>query len=357
MYRFLVFSDLHLNAWTYGSTVSLDWNSRLGRQRDIVCGMLEYAKHNGINSVLFCGDFFHTPGRINTEVLEAAAAIKKATKTYGVHIYALLGNHDMKTALISSINVLEDPYFHPILYAEHFMTEDGIPVSAMPYTEDPEALRSFFAEIKDHEGHERVVMLHQGVRDVELNSKGFTLNEILSPDMIPENVIQAFAGHYHSYKRVSDKLIIPGSLMQLTWADKGETRGFLDVRYDGNIHVRQIDTSKAEAFSSFQVTGPAQKFVEVTSEWLLNTPHAEIESAVKNNFVRAISPIREPRRKQLETMHPASLEIVPVEDTEKLLDEVDVARFESMSELFEEYVVHCGIDNDLASVGRQIVNT
>jgi DNA repair exonuclease SbcCD nuclease subunit len=321
-----------------------------------VNAMLQYAESAGIRTILFCGDFFHTPSRVNTEVLEAAASIIQNANGHDIHIYALMGNHDMKTDRLSSINVLHGSHFHPICFAQHFDTVDGIPVSALPYTEDPEILANFLRQVSNRND---ILLLHQGVRDVELNSKGFTLNEILGPDMIPDSVIQAFSGHYHSHKKVSDKLIIPGSLMQLTWADKGETRGFLDVRYDGVLHVRHIDTSDTSYIEGFtkHISG-ANKFVEITSDFLLHSTLQEIKSAVVNNFVRVVTsrPLSPKIHKQLLDMRPFSLEVVSEESSEKLLDEVDATKFESMTELFEEYVTHCGLEEELAAEGRRIVN-
>ena len=91
--------------------------------------------------------------------------------------------------------------------------------------------------------------MHQGVGGVEVNSKGFTLNEILTPDLIPDHCAMAFTGHYHSNRAVTSNLIIPGSTVQLNWGDKNETRGWLDVQVDKDrVHQVTLVPSNSSQF-------------------------------------------------------------------------------------------------------------
>ncbi|MHA2377599.1 MAG: hypothetical protein ACXAB9_15715, partial [Candidatus Thorarchaeota archaeon] len=71
-FRFIIFSDLHLHLWTYGSKLVAGRNQRLLDQINVLHQMFEYAEERGINNVFFCGDFFHTHGNLKTEVLDAA---------------------------------------------------------------------------------------------------------------------------------------------------------------------------------------------------------------------------------------------------------------------------------------------
>lgn len=116
------------------------------------------------------------------------------------------------------------------------------------------------------------MFLHQGVGGVEINSKGFTLNEILTTDMIHDDVAMAFAGHYHSFKQASHNLIVPGSTMQLNWGDQGEPRGWLEVTTD------QGQVTGIEFFHS-----PASRFVTV------NEANLELADDIVGNFVRVVS--------------------------------------------------------------------
>lgn len=252
MARFLVFSDLHLNNWKNGSTVdNITGNSRLTSQLKFIKYIAIYAESNEIEHILFCGDFFHTPGSIRTEVLHHAwrtlRLIKR--KNPNLNFFWLEGNHDQadRDGRAFSTGFLEQ--FGEIVnyvYRDSVMDIDGIPVSGLPYTEDKYRLEKFLENVPN----QSIVLLHQGVKGVEVNSRGFTINELLSPDMVPDKILHAFAGHYHSFKRVNDYLTIPGAPMQHNWGDTGEDRGFLDVLVDLNsVHIKFVPVEFTPKFS------------------------------------------------------------------------------------------------------------
>lgn len=339
MQRFIVFSDLHLNSWTYGADVSSTWNSRLDGQYLAVMKMFEYARRHSIKSIFFCGDFFHTPSRIDAEVLHAAGNINE--RAGDLNVYILAGNHDKKSERVSALNALNGGAFTVISEPYWDTTEDGIHWAATPYTESYEDLQRFL-DSTDLEG--RVVLLHQGVGGVEVNSKGFTLNEILRPEMIPDSILHAFAGHYHTFKRVSPKLTIPGSMMQLNWNDRGEDRGFLDVMVDGStLHMTRVITPKEIC----------PRFVEVSLSELRNK---EDLKDYDYNIVRVVrdQDVPTPAVRTLLSKSVAVEIVDPI--TESKATEVDVTQFDSMTDLFEEYVEHCALDEALADTGREVIN-
>jgi DNA repair exonuclease SbcCD nuclease subunit len=150
----------------------------------------------------------------------------------------LVGNHDTPTkdmsvhALhwlnsIAGVRVIDE--------ATHF-TDSGF--SFLPYTEDEEVLKKFFAEAGDY------CFMHQGMVDVPMAS-GFVVNEIMNYEMIPEHVKHVFTGHYHPYRAVGNKATNVGSVMQHNWADMGDQRGFLIFdTADGTI--KQINAHAPE---------------------------------------------------------------------------------------------------------------
>jgi DNA repair exonuclease SbcCD nuclease subunit len=348
MYRFIIFSDLHLNSWTYGSDVSKSWNSRLEGQYRSVSAMFEYAAVNSIKTVFFCGDFFHTPSKVAAEVLQTAARLRAVAKANGLQVILLEGNHDKKSDFISALTVVDAaPTFDVVAQQRISETEDGIPYAALPYTTNPRELSAFLdgADLAD-----RVVLLHQGVSGVEINSKGFTLNEILQPDMIPDNVLHAFAGHYHSYKRVGQNLTIPGSMMQLNWGDKGEARGFIDVMWDGaNLHMKRMtDVASADAPSFIEIALSKVREMAENEQWDLNNQIVRVirDADISDDAIRSLAPLT----------CVGSLEIVNPPRDDLHLSEVDASQFDSMTTLFEEYVTHCNLDTDVVSTGRNIIN-
>lgn len=276
MNRFVVFSDLHLHQWSYGSTLINGRNSRLEGQVQVVKDIIKYCKERDIRQAFFCGDLFHT-STVTAEVSQAAYEAFKGFEENKITLSILVGNHDQADS-VGTMHALSGFKYSKYIRVCDGAVHDG-PVQRFermcdaylyPFTNSKERLEAWLSRVSGG-----LLFLHQGVGGVEVNSKGFTLNEILTPDMIPDSVIMAFTGHYHSHKVVSKNLTIPGSTTQLNWGDEGEVRGWLDVAIDGgSIHDMQL------------VPANAPKFVTIT-EAELNTPQGCPN--LFDNFVRVES--------------------------------------------------------------------
>jgi len=198
-----------------------------------------HAVQHDIKDIVFTGDFFHTHSSIRSEVLWAAHNFLSALKREGIKSTFIIGNHDYsdKEGDLHSIDFLKefgDVVDKPGRYGDLFW--------AMSYTEDQKKLMKFL----DESPVNSIVLMHQGLNGMPVNSKGFTINEILHPSMVPDHVAGAFVGHYHSRFQVHNKKIwSPGSPLQLTWTDSGEDRGLLDVIWhsDKPLEVVPINIS------------------------------------------------------------------------------------------------------------------
>lgn len=238
--RFVVFSDVHLHYWRHVS---------VARQVLALYDVLDYCKVQGIETLLFCGDFFHTHGNLKTELVHHFHRWLEAVAENNLRLLAIAGNHDFGDRSGSAnglwaINLL--PKGGLLSQATFPVVQvDDLPICGVTYMEDQDDLRDRLASVPS----DSVLLLHQGVSGVELNSKGFTLNEILTPDMIPDRVLHAFSGHYHTTKYVSHNLTIPGALIQHTWQDAPDARGFLDVKVDGQrVHLRHVPSKFGDNF-------------------------------------------------------------------------------------------------------------
>src|SRR3990172_11894020 len=92
--KFVVFSDLHIHNWP-SSRASYPYSYRLTRQRDTACKVADYCKENGIDTAIFCGDFFHTHGRVTADVMTAAKLIISYFEYRNIRLYMIDGNHDL----------------------------------------------------------------------------------------------------------------------------------------------------------------------------------------------------------------------------------------------------------------------
>jgi DNA repair exonuclease SbcCD nuclease subunit len=248
MKHFVVFSDLHLHQWQYGSRLINGRNSRLEQQKEVVKSIVRYCTEKDISQCVFTGDLFHT-STVAAETGQAAYEAFKGFKENGIDLTILVGNHDQSNRTGGS-HALSWLGHHGRLVDSNVgengsQTVGGINAHFFPFTADADILRGWISGIKGRS----LCFFHQGVGGVELNSKGFTLNEILTGDLIPVDCAMAFSGHYHSFKPVTSNLIIPGSTTQLNWSDAGEPRGWLDVTVDGE-QVTEINLiqSKASTF-------------------------------------------------------------------------------------------------------------
>jgi DNA repair exonuclease SbcCD nuclease subunit len=259
--KFLVFSDTHLHNWQYGANYSNGWNSRLRAQAYVLGQMVDYCFNNHIEDVFFCGDLFHTHGKVDAACLQVASTLFSKLDSFGIRSVTLVGNHDIadKAGVINSLAWLRGYKFN-ILVDEPYIYPGKFKFVALSYTENKETLQKFLSDVPpDH-----FVFMHQGVSGVPVGSDFVIPNEILTPDMIPSHVKHAFTGHYHTHKKVSDKLTIVGAPMQHTWADCGEDRGWLVVDSETGEYERVL--SKAPRFVK---TGPF-----------------EINEGIEGNYIR-----------------------------------------------------------------------
>ena len=320
--RFTVFSDLHLFCWQHGSTIVNGRNSRLLDQQDVLRQFTEYCDRNSIDHVLFAGDFFHQ-SKVSAEVLMAAHESLSPLKA-GRRLFFLLGNHDCQS---------KDNSIHALSMLSNYGTVidswyDSKHIAALPYTEDKDKLTDFLSQSLE----DKIILLHQGVANIPINSKGFTLNEILTPDMVPDNAAFCFTGHYHSHKKVKDNLYIPGSPMQLTWGDKNEKRGWLDV----NLETREVK----------HIESKAPKFIEFSL--------GDNRTGYEGNFVRLLSTdnvAMEEIRKQYESAR--SIEVV-YDKPEIRYERIE--RFDTFTGLFEEFVREKELSEEYVLVGRKIIS-
>src|SRR5271166_1261639 len=208
---FVVYSDLHLHNWPYGSTLVDGYNSRLLQQVDVLRQIGDFCKQTNTQHLIFCGDFSHS--QIATSVLSKAYEALANLRSGGLTMHFLRGNHDTadRAGAIHSLDFLRE--FGRVTPLEsHQRFSDGTTWNFLGYTEDEEKLYDFLNRVP----HGGFVFLHQGVANVPMGS-GFVINEILRPDRIPDHIGHIFTGHYHNRRQVGERITIIGSPMQLNW--------------------------------------------------------------------------------------------------------------------------------------------
>lgn len=284
-----------MHTWRYGATITEHgYNSRLLFQYKVLNDIAQYATANDIKHIFFLGDLFHTYSQVPTQVLSLAHNVFWWWKNqFNLDAYFLVGNHDMldkKQGKIHSIGWLRE--YGTVIEEPCTFQVAGQTFHAMPYTEDAEKLHDFLQETPNG----AIILLHQGVVGVPMGS-GFVIDEILHPDLIPEQCKHLFTGHYHMHKKVNDKLTIVGSTMQLTWADVGDARGW--VVYDTDTNEVEHVQSNAPEFRVFDMND-----VSYLPGGL--PPHMPVQ----NNFIRVVNwkGDRDELRETLKSQGAASVE-------------------------------------------------
>ena len=327
--KYLIFSDMHFHNWPYGSTILKNgFNSRLVFQLNVIMEIKRCAEQEkGVEKIVFLGDLFHTPGKIDTHVLAVASEALKLLSETVSDITFLVGNHDFGS---------KNGFVHALRWApgEVISNWSCHGDSYLSYNENKEEVQE--ALNRTPEGG--LCFLHQGVSNLPVGS-GFVIpNEVLSEDMIPSHVKRVFTGHYHK-PWDGAKLHVVGSPMQHNWGDADDTpRGW--IIYDD-------ETDEVTRFES-----SAPKFIKIDYSLPLKVT-MEYEN-IKNCYIR-ISNYSGPTdfmRKQLLERGALSVEF-EVKTEQQVIDKIEVESFD-LDPMIAKYAKANKADKKLIKVGQDI---
>lgn len=260
--KLLVFSDIHLHNWSYASTLIDGVNSRLLAQAKVMDDIAEHIKEVGVDHIVFCGDLFHTHSKIDASVLKIAYEGMDNILSSGVPMTVLVGNHDTnrKDKSVHCLHWLNS--FDNVTIVDGVWHNLELGFSFLSYTEDEEVLKKFLAEANE------ICFMHQGLVDVPMAS-GWVVNEIMNHDMIPDHVRHVFTGHYHPFTQLP-KATVVGSVMQHTWADIGDNRGWLMVDTDTLGMVQHNSNAPEFRTLNMQGCGSIGEIYD-TLQWIKNS--------------------------------------------------------------------------------------
>ena len=338
--RVLVFSDIHLHNWNYGSTIIDGMNSRLRDQARVLDQIAMYIQYNDIEHVVFAGDLFHAHGKLDASVLKVAYegidSIAAAVSSGLNPMDFIVGNHDtaQKDKKVHAMHWLAayGNVTNTFRHDDHNYHWDYPGFSYLSYTENVNDITEFFKKANP------VCFMHQGIAGVPMGS-GFLPNEMFTLDMIPDQVEHVFTGHYHQHNTWSDCATIIGSTMQLNWADEGDKRGFL-----------VFDTDEAMADFEFIET-VAPKFITIDFT-------ADQGYTPTDNFVRVIncpSSTQGDYRQMLMDMEARSVDFVVDKVPTNRLRPVNASIGYDIPKLVTEYEQQQGVTEACSIVGKELM--
>lgn len=271
---YAVVSDIHANAWSVFSRTDMDGvNSRLR----IVLNELERAAATLIRAggkvMIIAGDILHTRGTIDPEVLNPLRATFRKIMDSGIDIYAIPGNHDLKSKdsseLSSAIQNLagesiNGSRFTIVNSAKSFPIE-GKHFGFVPWRLSHDALIEDLTTLSKEPGAAGMsVFIHAGIDGVISGMPGSGLTDAVLAGF---GFKRLFAGHYHNHKVMAGgKVISVGATTHHNWGDVDTKAGFLIVDTDGDVTF--YDTQ-------------APKFVDISG-----MSELEMEMECKGNYVR-----------------------------------------------------------------------
>lgn len=263
-YPYLLSSDQHAHAWSWGATVGSDGvNSRLRIILDEIERSALVLASEGGDTMILAGDLFHQRGEIKPSVFNPTVeCFKDIVGTHDLDIHAIPGNHDLEgkdadelgnaMQALSSIN-----RFHAC--TEPTFVGDVI---VFPWFQKLDDLRDAMRKYADPDID---AVIHAPVNGVV---KGIPDHGLEASELAAMGYRRVFAGHYHNHVVFEDgKVVSIGATTHQTWNDPGSLAGFLLVYEDRIEHV----------------PSNAPSFIDLDLE-TVNPDY--IEDMVKGNYVR-----------------------------------------------------------------------
>jgi len=344
--RILVFSDLHLHNWPYGSTLVDGMNSRLLDGFNVMCQIAEYINDHPVDSCVFAGDLFHTHGKIDSAVLKVAYEGMDRIVQHLIRpcdMYMLVGNHDTsdKTMKIHNLHWMEAMGVNVVDFPWH-NTSNTLPreLSFLPYTENVKVIQLFLQRAA--EKGNTTCFMHQGIAEVPMGS-GFLINEIFTLDMIPDEIKHVYTGHYHQHTRVADNATIIGNTMPISWSDEGVTKGFLIVDTEtGKIEQIETDAPRFVTYDMINALRPGRKSPVL----------------IENNFVRVTGyeeKYKDDVREELTEAGARSVEFVAAKEDFKRLQTPSTRDEFHLPSLVADYIKEQDVSEERSKVGKEIM--
>jgi DNA repair exonuclease SbcCD nuclease subunit len=227
-YRFLCFSDLHLD--DYGQDIN-----QPGKYRDrmeILVKIFAYAVENEIADIWCLGDLFHSRTKISIPLIHDFSNFLDAVyeNCPGVVLNVILGNHDsyLRDPEMNSLSAFRRGNFKTIDSITYFKNKRIVAVpfgdfSLNSAAECPDVLFFMHTEFLGAENNGYKVM--KSDYDPRLFKNGAVLS-----------------GHYHKMQFVTDNVMYVGAAIQHNFGEAGNPTVFWDCVLDGNkLYMRNVN--------------------------------------------------------------------------------------------------------------------
>lgn len=277
--KYAVLSDIHAHNWSvFSHTLPTGVNNRLQIILSEMIRAADTLQKEGGNVMVLAGDLFHTRGVMDPEVLNPVRATVSAILEMGIDIYAIPGNHDLKSRdtneLSSAIQNLEQISITGGVFRvvnKPCFIHAGVDLAFVPWFDKNEDLLEAITELsenKDWQPAKAHLFIHAGIDGV---LSGSPATGLTSTKLASYGFQRVFAGHYHNHKDFGDGVVSIGATTHHNWGDIGTRAGFLIVDAAANT-IKFHDTR-------------APKFVDISG-----LDEDEVSMTAPDNYVRFRGP-------------------------------------------------------------------
>jgi len=307
--KIIHFADLHLGVESYGRidpTTGL--SSRLHDFLSALDQVVDYARQNRVDLVLFCGDAYKSREPSQTQQREFAKRINQLS-TSGIPIFLLIGNHDLPNAIgratsteIFDTLAVKNVYVsnRPDIY--HIPTSSGtIQIASLPWIRRSALLSKEDTKNLDFEQINQrlqqvltniiaanipkldpklpsILAAHVWVSSAQVGSeRSMTIGQehmLLLSNVANPAFDYIALGHIHKHQVLSHNppVVYPGSLERLDFSEEEDNKGFymVEIEPDKETGKRQV------SFDFHPVTG--RRFLTINIG--IESPDAEPTSTV-----------------------------------------------------------------------------
>lgn len=230
----IVFSDLHINLWA-----KFNENNKRTLDSFRVLSIIKEECKKYQCPALFCGDFFHKPENMDSELMEVVYEefTKLKLKESGIEMYAISGNHDIKkvskigTKPFSWIWFLDQFGIRNLDYNKTIIgNRDAYRVYGVPYIDNNIGLSEYLKKLNLKD--KNILLLHTdypGAKDTDGR-------EIDSVENLNVNILNRFdlvlCGHIHKPQRLSKKVYMIGAPNHQRRTDRDCKLGYWKVYED-----------------------------------------------------------------------------------------------------------------------------
>jgi len=248
--KFIFVSDVHYDTFaSLTPTDSADMTTqRLTEIDTAFANVLRVGVKKSL-PIVVGGDLFHRRNMRSDIVNTVVHNTLSFFDSEGANVIILSGNHDQAntSGVVTSLGVLNDVAMVVTTPTVYPLETGGILV-LIPFMEHDRIKEEIEKLIESHTtliaakraGTPIFLITHAGINGASLSGFERATRESMNlEDLHPEYFTHCFLGHYHTRQKLAANVEYSGALVQHSFKDVGQDRGYVIVSYEGNTTMRE----------------------------------------------------------------------------------------------------------------------